>query len=393
MTPLTLEAAKDALEFGGGSLSRAAQHLGVPRRTLSDFLGRAMASTLFHDNPSKLDLVKMERALRSRDGLAIDPKEDNAELLAALLDKRAGGGLIEAHQEGSIVRARQGMGANRVAFDVPSARITSSSGRYRVGAATDQHLGSRYERLDELHDFYRICREEGVETVLNAGNWIDGEIPRINGADLHVHGLDGQIEYLVAQYPQIPGIETWAIWGDDHESWFGRALGVDMGRYAERAMRANGRLDWHNLGYMERDIELVDGRSGKSCRLRLVHPGGGSAYAVSYTMQKLIESYDGGDKPAALVAGHYHKMDAGIYRNTWYTQAGCFQDQTPFMRKKKLSAAVGGCIIDYEQDPETGALISQTVKMIRYFNKSYSGKLRYSITSEKVDLPDRGRVA
>lgn len=391
MTGLTIEAAVAALQ-GTGSIFRAAIALGVPRRTLSDFIARAYAAQLADPQAPPIDMERIKRAMRSRDGLEIDPSKDNAELLAALLEDRQRGAIIEAHMDGQAVRVRQGMGDHRIAFDAPSAVVTAD-GRYIFGVATDMHLGSRYERLEELHDFYRICRDAGVSVVLNAGNWIDGEIPRINGPDLHVHGLDGQIEYLCGQYPQIPGIETWAIWGDDHESWFGRQMGVDMGRYAERAMRAHGRHDWHNLGYMERDIELRHAGTGRSCRLRLVHPGGGSAYAVSYTMQKLIESYDGGDKPAAVVAGHYHKMDAGNYRNSWYVQGGCFQDQTPFMRKKKLSAAVGGCIVRYEQDPVTGALISQEVKMIRYFNRAYTGRLRYSITSEQVDLPDRGRAA
>jgi hypothetical protein len=138
---------------------------------------------------------------------------------------------------------------------------------------------------------------------------------------------------------------------------------------------------------MEAHVRLVKANTGKSSVLAVVHPGGGSAYALSYSVQKIIESLDGGEKPAVALYGHYHKLWAGNIRNVWCLQTGCTEDQTPFMRKKKLEAHVGGAIVALEQDPETGAIIGFTPQLIRYFNRGYANH-RWS-HAEGVTLPSR----
>lgn len=256
--------------------------------------------------------------------------------------------------------------------------VSRKDNTFVFGATSDNHLGSRYERLDVLNDLYDRFAKRGVDRVFNAGNWIDGEA-RFNKFDLHTHGMDAQMRYLAKNYPQRKGITTYAVAGDDHEGWYGAREGVDVGRIAERAMRDAGRSDWVNLGYMEAHIKLVNANTGKSVSLACVHPGGGSAYALSYSIQKIIESLDGGEKPAVGLYGHYHKLWAGNIRNVWCLQTGCTEDQTPFMRKRKLEAHVGGAIVELEQDPKTGSIVGFTPKMIRYFNKGfYNNRWSYS---------------
>jgi hypothetical protein len=81
--------------------------------------------------------------------------------------------------------------------------------------------------------------------------------------------------------------------------------------------------------------------------LGLAHPGGGSAYALSYKPQKIIESLEGGTKPDVLCIGHYHKAEfMPSYRNVAVIQSGTFQRQTPFMARQGLAAHVGGWIVD-----------------------------------------------
>jgi hypothetical protein len=241
---------------------------------------------------------------------------------------------------------------------------------FYFGVCGDSHLGSKYERLDCLERLYDRYAEEGVSRVYHTGNWIDGEA-RFNKYDLHTHGMDAQLQYLAENYPQRAGIHTYAIAGDDHEGWYGQREGVDIGRYAERVMRDSGRDDWTDLGYMEASIRLVNANSGAVSTMAVVHPGGGSAYALSYTIQKIVESYEGGEKPAVGLYGHYHKMEFANVRNVWCLQTGCTQDQTPFMRKKRLDAHVGGSLLRLKQDPRTGAIVEATPTILRYFNRSY----------------------
>lgn len=256
----------------------------------------------------------------------------------------------------------------------PYQLVTNSEGYVTFGASGDQHLCSKYERLDCLNDYYDQLARREISIVLSAGNHIDGE-SSFNRHDLLVHGMDQQLQYLAREFPQRAGIETWAITGEDHEGWWARREGVDVGRYTENVMRQAGRTDWHDLGFMECFIPIVHGDTGKSSQLCLMHPGGGSAYAISYAPQKIVEGFDGGAKPAVLLIGHYHKASYQLTRNVHTLQTGTFCDQTLFMRQKKLAAHVGGWFCNLHVDPTTGAVDEFTCTFRNYFVKDfYAGR-------------------
>lgn len=260
-------------------------------------------------------------------------------------------------------------------------------GTYLFGFSSDQHMGSKYERLDVLNALYDEFEAQGVDRVFNGGNWIDGEA-RFNVHDLKIHGMDEQCHYLAEHYPQRKDIVTYAVAGDDHEGWYGQREGIDIGKHAERIMRGAGRKDWVNLGYMEAFTDLVHCKTGVTAKLLTMHPGGGSSYAHSYRPQKIVESFDGGEKPGAVLVAHYHKMSFNIIRNVFAIQSGCTQDQTPFMRKKSLEAHVGGGICKLTQDSNTGALTACRPEFFRYFNKAYYND-RWN-HGGPVNLPERG---
>lgn len=247
---------------------------------------------------------------------------------------------------------------------------SDASGKYRFGFSSDQHICSKYSRLDVLDDLYQKFADRGIRTVFNGGNWIDGEA-RFNKHDLLVHGCDAQCRELAKVFPRHKGITTYAVAGDDHEGWYNQQLGIDIGAYAAEKMRDAGRNDWVNLGYMEAFVTLRHRKTAKECKGMIMHPGGGSAYAISYKPQKIAESFSGGDKPAFMVIAHYHKMSYQLTRNIHTVQSGTTEDQTPFMRKKGLDAHVGGGIMELEQDPRTGALTACKVEFFNYFVKGY----------------------
>ena len=248
--------------------------------------------------------------------------------------------------------------------------VTDEEGWIEFAVSSDQHLCSKYERLDCLNEFYDTVQARGMNLVLNAGNYIDGEA-RFNMHDLNVHGCDNQLRYLAEHYPQREGVDTWAISGEDHEGWYARREGIDVGRYAENVMRQSGREDWYNLGFMECFLPLISAASGKKSQLCVMHPGGGSAYALSYAPQKIVEGFDGGAKPAVLVIGHYHKASYQMTRNVHVLQAGCFQDQSLFMRQKKLAAHLGGWFVRLHVDPDTGAVDEFASSFRNYFVKDF----------------------
>lgn len=264
---------------------------------------------------------------------------------------------------------------------------TDEDGWVRFGFTSDNHLCSKYERLDVLNGLYDRFSEAGVAHVLNAGNWIDGEAS-FNMHDLHVHGIANQMAYLAREYPQRDGITTYAVSGDDHEGWYAQRFGVDVGKLALNAMTDAGRSDWVDMGYMEAFAKLEHASSGAGTMAHLMHPGGGTAYAVSYTVQKIVEGYDGGEKPAVLFAGHYHKLMYALIRNVHCVQTGCTQDQTPFARKKKISFNLGGGIAEIQLSQETGAVVRFRVEIFPYFVKGHYNN-RWSHAGG-VTLAERG---
>jgi DNA-binding transcriptional regulator YdaS (Cro superfamily) len=239
------------------------------------------------------------------------------------------------------------------------------------GITSDNHLCSKYSRLDVLNAAYDHFARRGITHVFNAGNMIDGEA-RFNKTELlTAPGMDNQIDYWIDNWPVRKGITTDFIAGDDHEGWYAQREGIEIGRYMESRAKSAGREDLHYLGYAEADVSLRCG-SGASV-MRVVHPGGGSAYATSYTAQKLVESYQGGEKPHVLVIGHYHKFEHGYPREVHCVQAGRTEDQSLFMRKRKLSAHVGFLEMRIIQDA-AGVINRFGVEWFPFFDRGFYEK-------------------
>lgn len=242
---------------------------------------------------------------------------------------------------------------------------------HKAGLVSDTHLCSRYARLDVLESLYDIFKREGVKRVFHAGNIVDGEF-RHNVHDLLVpSGFEAQAEYLALNYPKREGIETSFICGDDHEGWWVQREGIDVGKHLQATAEGHGRSDLKYLAYVEADI-FLKARKGQAW-MRIMHPGGGSAYATSYTEQKIVESFQGGEKPHILILGHYHKFNQGYAREVHTVQAGCVQDQTPFLRKLKIQVHVGGSIIRWHQ-AVTGEINRFAVEWFPYYDRGFYEK-------------------
>lgn len=243
-----------------------------------------------------------------------------------------------------------------------------SDGWITFGVTTDNHLGNRHSRLDVLNEAYDDFDRSGITDVLNAGNWIDGEA-RFNKSELLVFGMDAQLDYMAQEFPQRKGITTYLVSGDDHEGWYAQRECINIGQYMQMRAERAGRTDLRYIGHVEADIEL---RSGKgSVALRLMHPGGGSAYAYSYAPQKLVESFQGGEKPPVVIIGHYHKFDYCFPREVHVVSAGCTEDQTMFMRKNKIGAHVGWLKVRVKQDQTLGHITDLAVQWTPRYDRGF----------------------
>jgi predicted phosphodiesterase len=229
---------------------------------------------------------------------------------------------------------------------------------YRFGFVTDTQLGSKYEKLDLLNAAYKVFRNEGIQVVLHAGDLLDGEkMYRGQEYELHTHGFKNQVAYAVQHYPKFKGMVTYFILGNHDLSFYKRA-GAEVGEAI-----AEKRKDMIYLGQEEADVSLND------IKIRLVHPSSGTAYAISYKIQKYIESLSGGQKPHIMLFGHYHKSEfLPCYRSVFAIQGGCLQGQTAFMRRMSISAHIGFWICEFLVD-NVGSLVRFKAEFFAYYEE------------------------
>jgi len=227
-----------------------------------------------------------------------------------------------------------------------------SNNKFKVGLIADTHLCSKQEKLNELHTFYSICKKSGVKHVLHAGDIVDGQgIYHGHLSEIHTFGAQAQADYCVEMYPKVSGITTHFIVGN-HDDVFWKSSGIDIGTLISRK-----RDDMLYYGQYQADVVF-----GK-IKIRLMHPDGGGAYALSYKGQKLAEQIASGKKPHVLCLGHYHTNNYFYYRRMHILNLGTFQGQTDFLLRKGLMPAIGGWIVEM--------YLNETGNKIVAFNTSW----------------------
>lgn len=216
---------------------------------------------------------------------------------------------------------------------------------HKFGYVSDTHLGSLYSDKSLLSYAYDVFESEKIKTVFHSGDIADGQkMFKGHEYELEVMGTDAQVSLIQNLYPQRKGITTYYITGN-HDRSFWKDGGNDIGMKI-----AKDREDMICLGHQEADIKI--GKEGCQATIRLFHPDGGTAYAISYHSQRYVSELPSGTKPDILLLGHYHKAEVLYYRGVCVIQGGTTQMQTPFMRGRKISAAMGFWIIEVTVAPE-----------------------------------------
>lgn len=251
---------------------------------------------------------------------------------------------------------------NLVIFNAPrrgaEVRIDSGTRDYlKLGIASDTHLGSRYQQLTALRDFYERCKDEGVTVVFHAGDWLAGKnVYKGQEYDIFLHSMREQREYLAEKYPRVEGIKTIGITGNHDESWTAHTGDKPV----ELAARHRD------------DIEIVAEYQAfvtvNGFKICLYHPDGAQAYAISYKLQKLVESFTAENLPDVVVMGHFHQKEYVTIRNVECFQAGCFEAQTPYQVRRNLHPVIGGWIIELVRTKNGVQVVSKFIKYVPRLN-------------------------
>jgi len=205
---------------------------------------------------------------------------------------------------------------------------------------SDSHLCSKYQQLTYLTEVYHYAKEQGIKTVLHAGDVSAGH-PRMHRGyvyeTLFKYGYDEQLEYIVDKYPKINGMTTYMIGGSHDWIWY-KVGGVDIIKAI-----AKERKDIIYMGYAGAEVIIPD----LDLNIYIHHPTGGVPYARSYRMQKTIEQFAPQNKPDILIQGHLHINNfLPMYRNVVGFAIGCFEAQTPFLKSKGLYPEISALLVE-----------------------------------------------
>jgi len=217
-------------------------------------------------------------------------------------------------------------------------RVNINGKHIKYGYFSDAHIGHKMFKEDLWNVMCKYFKDEKVDFIIDVGDHLEG----MSGRPGHIYelthiGFDQQCKYAIELYSNLPEVTIYSIDGN-HDQWYAckNNGGVVVGNELENKLK-----NFKFMGQDEGDIVVSD-----NCKIKLFHPNDGTAYADSYKLQKLIESFQGGEKPNIVHEGHYHKQLYMFKRNVHGFESGTLSSQSKFMRGKKISAAVGFGVVD-----------------------------------------------
>jgi len=236
-------------------------------------------------------------------------------------------------------------------------RISFPDKSVRFSVFSDAHMGHMDYRPDVLDKLIKDTKRQGCEFSINVGDTIEG----MSGREGHIYelkylGASKQMDYFKSEFEKFDKIskkfQVYSIEAQDsHSGWYHSKGNTGLNVGEELASRSK---HYKFIGYDEQDLLLDNG-----LKIRLRHPGGGTAYAISYKMQKYVESISGGQKPDMVFQGHFHKAEYLFYRNIHCYDSGCLQNQSPFMKKKGTPAHLGYWIVDVKMNNRKKKLVER----------------------------------
>ena len=206
--------------------------------------------------------------------------------------------------------------------------------RFKIGSCSDIHTGSIYTDYKLVDLMWKEFDKENVDFITVCGDVTEG----MSNRQGHVFecseiGYNNQLTKAVELFSGTAK-PVYMIDGN-HDQWYIKANGaLIVNELCNRLKHCTF------LGHDEGSIDLG------GAELRLWHGGDGNSYALSYRVQKVIESLTGGDKPNVMFFGHTHKSLYIYERMVHCYSMGAIQKQSKWMRTKRLQSHTGFWIID-----------------------------------------------
>ena len=211
-----------------------------------------------------------------------------------------------------------------------SPRVNFNGDVITIGIIADTHIGSKFTSTTHIDQAREVFEGEGVDLVCHCGDVFEGLSHRPGHVYECTHlGYAAQLKEGVRIFSEWDFAPMYFIDGN-HDRWYLKSSGALI---VEELCRRLPNAEY--LGNDEGDIDA------NGVTIRLWHGEDGSSYAASYRIQKIIESFTGGEKPNVLLCGHAHKSIYIFDRHIHAIGAGSMQSQSRWMRSKRLASHTG----------------------------------------------------
>ena len=290
------------------------------------------------DNETRERLLKLIRKEKSIESVAaaLDITEIQVLGLVNLL-KESGINVVEQRKDDGIYIINQGESRDSLTSKDFS---TNGFGEFKFLLISDTRLGSKYQQLSELNNLYQIADNLGINTVIHCGNLSAGLYPiKSPYADTNfVDDTQGQIDYIVDNYPYIEGITTYFITGRTDNQHLTKN-GINIGRRIEQQ-----REDMKYLGNNSCTVNI------DKAQMMLINSKLNKTYTVSYRAQQHIDSFRSEDKPDILLYAGHLQMENLTYRGVHTISVPSLCATTPEMNEKRYTNTVGAFFVTVKTD-------------------------------------------
>ncbi len=210
---------------------------------------------------------------------------------------------------------------------------------------TDTHFGSKYTDPYHFEVAVREAEQENCDFMIHAGDVTEGIMNRPN----HVYECS-HYGYKAQKEESIRNLKLWKkdsyILQGNHDDSINTKLGVGVNVVEEICSEVPNA---HYLGNSFGTFYLND-----AIQFDVFHGiDSASGYAISYRLQGIANAYTGGNKPHVLLTGHDHKSCYLFYRNIHILAGGSIQQQSDWMKGKKIQAMPGFWIVEATLNYET----------------------------------------
>lgn len=226
----------------------------------------------------------------------------------------------------------------------------------KFGVVSDTHLWAKTCAINELHDFYNLCKQEWITDVLHAWDVIDGNgrVYKWQLSELEVFWFDDTVEFIKNNYPKVEWIKTHFITGNHDESYL-QSDWADIWKAIARV-----RDDMNYLWFYDATVVVW------WIKIWLHHWAWGWSYAQSYKLQKYVETLTWDNKPQLFILGHYHWSLYMSVRNIHCLLPWCWQKPNNFSVRLWLPNTIWWYIVEIEKTAQN-EIRSIKPKFIQYY--------------------------